>query len=225
MPQLGSVPPPNPLSYEGQVVVPFIGRTFNPQSSFNTFPVPTIWINTSNGNAYILSRKPLGVADWVFLGGPPGSIDTITTPDMVVVVPSAGNINFLNGTGMNITGSGNNITFNSIGAGFTWNSVAGTSQTLVAGNAYVPQNGSLTTFTLPTSALFGDTFIISGFGAGGWTIAQNSGQSIIVGSATTTTGASGSLASITRNDTVQLVCVSANTGFKAMLWQGSLTVT
>lgn len=113
---MGSVPPPGPLAYNGAVVVPFIMRTFNPEPTFNTFSVPTIWINTATSNAYILVSKALGVAVWVRIGGQPGEIDTITTPDMVVVVPTAGNINFLNGTGMNITGSGSNITFNVSGA-------------------------------------------------------------------------------------------------------------
>jgi len=113
---MGSVPPPGPLNYTGEVVVPFINRTFNPQTTFNTFSVPTIWINTMTSNAYILVSKALGVADWVHIGGTPGELDTITTPDSTVVVPTAGNINFLNGTGMNITGSGSDITFNITGA-------------------------------------------------------------------------------------------------------------
>jgi len=108
----GSIPPPVPLAYEGQVVVPFIIRNFPPQTTFNKFPIPTIWIDPQNKQAYIQVAKPLGVADWVPIGGTPGELETITTPDMVVVVPTANNINFLNGTGMNITGSGSDITFN-----------------------------------------------------------------------------------------------------------------
>lgn len=109
----GSIPPPNPLTYEGQVAVPFIVRPFPPQSSFNKFPVPCFWIDNNAANAYIQVAKPLGIADWVLLGGSPGALNTITTPDSTVVVPVAANINFLNGSGMTITGSGNNITFSS----------------------------------------------------------------------------------------------------------------
>lgn len=221
----GSIPPPTPLSYEGQVVVPFIQRNFPPQTTFNTFPVPCIWIDPLHKNAYIQVSKPLGVADWVLIGGVPGSLNTITTPDSTVVVPSGGNINFLNGTGMNITGSGSSITFNSVGGGMTWNLVAGTSQTLVAGNAYVTDNGSLTTFTLPATAAFGDSFIICGNGSGKWTLAQNAGQSVLVGLDTSTTGVGGSVSAINREDSLQIVCIAANTLFKALNWQGSLTVT
>lgn len=221
----GSIPPAGPLSYEGQVVVPFIQRSFPPQTTFNTFPVPTIWIDPLHMNAYILVAKPHGVADWVHIGGVPGEIDTITTPDSVVVVPTAGNINFLNGTGMNITGSGSNITFNAIGGGFVWHLVAGTSQAIAPNSAYVTSNGSLTTFTLPATASFGDSYIIAGNGSGGWTIAQNSGQSIIVGLDTSTVGVGGSVASSNKEDSIQIVCISANTTFKAWTYQGNLSVT
>lgn len=112
----GSIPPPNPLSYEGQVVVPFINRRDIPQTTFNKFPVPTIWINTLTKIPYILVNKELGVATWVPFGSGSGTLSTITTPDAVIVMPTAGNINFLNGTGMNITGSGDDITFNSSGS-------------------------------------------------------------------------------------------------------------
>ena len=109
-------------------------------------------------------------------------------------------------------------------ASFTWNSVAGTSQTLATLNGYVNQNAGLTTFTLPGTASFGDVFAIAGVGAGGWTIAQGSGQSIIVGTATSTTGLAGSVSSTLASDTIYLLCVTANTTFKAFQWAGNLTV-
>lgn len=103
--------PPGPLTYTGQIAVPSINRTFPPTTSFNDFNVPTIWTDTLNKNSYILVSKSLGVANWILIGGEPGVLDTITTPDSTVVVPMAGNIDFLNGTGMHITGSGSDITF------------------------------------------------------------------------------------------------------------------
>ncbi len=113
---MSGLAPPNPLSYAGQVAIPSINRPFPPTTSFNDFNVPTIWTDTLNMNAYVLVSKSLGIANWILIGGVPGALNTITTPDSTVVVPSAGNIDFLNGTGMNITGSGNNITFNSSGS-------------------------------------------------------------------------------------------------------------
>lgn len=220
----GSIPPPGPLSYEGQVVVPFMQRTFNPQTTFNQFPVPTIWINSATSKAFILVSKALGVAVWAPIGGSPGEIDTITTPDSVVVVPTAGNINFLNGTSMNITGSGSNITFNSTGGGLTWNDVTGITQAMAVNNGYVPDNGALVTLTLPATATFGSVIAVVGRGAGGWTIAQNAGQQIICGPNSTTIGVGGSVSSTNRRDTIFLLCTTANTEFTRINFSGNLTL-
>lgn len=108
-------------------------------------------------------------------------------------------------------------------SGFTWVSVAGTSQSMSPNNAYVNQNSSLTTFTLPATAAFGDTYIISGVGTGGWKIVENSGQQILIGNGNTTT-TTGSIASTVKTDSIQIVCVTANTLFKAVFWTGNLTV-
>ena len=109
-------------------------------------------------------------------------------------------------------------------AGFTWISVAGTSQLISVNTGYVNQNSGLTTFTLPSTASFGDVFAVSGVGSGGWTIAQGSGQSITVGALASTTGSGGSVSSTMAPDTIYLLCVTANTTFKALYWSGNLTV-
>jgi hypothetical protein len=97
----GSIPPPGPLSYEGQVVVPFIRKTFNPQSSFNQFPVPTIWINSANDSAFILVSKELGVAVWLpFSGSVLGAILTLSDTSGTTVDPDmTGNIQLEGTTG------------------------------------------------------------------------------------------------------------------------------
>lgn len=223
MAQFGSIPPPNPLSYEGQVVVPFITRTFSPQPSFNTFPVPTVWINTQASIAYMLLSKPGGVADWVQLASVPGVIDTITTPDSTVVVPTTGNINFLNGFGMNIVGSGSNITFGATGGGITWVEVTGTSQNLTGDTGYVANNSALVTFTLPATCAFGSLIKIVGLGTGGWTIVQNSGQEIIFGEVNTTSGVGGSLSSSNAHDCIDILCVAADTTFQIIDSIGNIT--
>lgn len=212
----GSIPPPNPLSYEGQVVVPFISRTFAPETTFNKFPVPTIWINTLSDTAYILVSKSLGVAVWATVGGSPGALNTITTPDSVVVTPSSGNINFLNGIGMAITGSGANITFTSTGGGLSWTDVTGTAQDLAANNGYTANNGALVTLTLPATCAYGSVISVVGKGAGGWAIAQRAGQQIFFGSASTTIGVTGALSSTNRRDVVTLLCVAADTDFEVL---------
>ena len=109
-------------------------------------------------------------------------------------------------------------------AGLTWEQVTGTTQQIDVEHSYVPFNGSLTTFTLPAAAVFGEEFQIEGYGAGGWTIAQNAGQSIIMGTDTSTIGVGGSISSTAANDTLRVVCLVANTLFKAVYWTGNPTV-
>jgi len=111
-----------------------------------------------------------------------------------------------------------------LGSVVIWISVAGTSQPMITQRGYVNQNAGLTTFTLPASANFGDIIEIAGVGAGGWTIAQNAGQSMVVGSLTSTVGVGGSVSSTAATDTIRFLCVTANTTFKALDWAGNLTV-
>lgn len=222
---LGSnISPPSELSYVGVVAVPFIMKTFSPLTTNNQFPVPTIWINTSSSNAYILVSKALGVAIWVSLGGAAGAIDTITTPDSVVVVPTAGNINFLQSGSITITGSGSDVSFNATGGGLSWVEVTTTSQSMAVNTGYVTNNGALVTVTLPATAAFGSVIQVVGKGVGGWSIAQNSGQTIHFGNQNTTTGAGGSLSSGHFRDCVSLVCTTANTDFTVFDSVGNLTV-
>jgi len=105
---------------------------------------------------------------------------------------------------------------------YTWTTIAGTSQNLVAANAYVPTASSLTTFTLPVSPTLGDHYLIAGSGSGGWKLAQNSGQSTIIGIQTTTTGASGYLASTSSTDTIEIVYIGSSI-FKVIGIYGNIT--
>jgi hypothetical protein len=83
---------------------------------------------------------------------------------------------------------------------------------------------TLITATLPTTAALGTEFKIVGKAAGLWTIAQNSGQSIVFGSSTTTVGTGGSLSSTLAADCVSVVCTTANTTFTVYNAIGNLTV-
>jgi hypothetical protein len=194
------------------------------------YPIGSFWIVAKNpttgteGFIWYLSKIVANVAYWVLVSGGSGSTIEIDTPDGAMVVPVNGIINFLNGTGMNITGSGNNITFNSTG-GFSWVDVTAATQTLSPGTGYLADRATLITFSLPVTAAFGDTYIIAGYGAGGWTLAQHAGQSIIVGPLTSTVGVTGGIASIISSDLVEIVCVVADTTFKVVNTQGNVTVT
>lgn len=219
----GSIPPPGPLAYDGQVSVPFINRTFDPVSTNNQFPVPTIWVNTSSSNAFVLVSKAQGVAVWLDMGGTFGDVETITTPDAVVVQPTNHNINFLNGTGTTITGSGSNITFNASGGGLSWSVVTSATQAMTINRGYIANRGGGVAFALPTTAAVGDQVRVTTINAGGWSITQAAGQQIQIGDSTTTLGAGGSLASTKIGDSVLLVCTVANTTFLVLSATGNIT--
>lgn len=70
---MSNIPPPGPLAYEGNVVVPFITKTFPPSSANYQFQVPSIWVDISTSIIYMLASKALNVAHWIPIGGSPGS--------------------------------------------------------------------------------------------------------------------------------------------------------
>jgi hypothetical protein len=223
----GTIPPPNPLSYEGQVAIPFVTRTYDPQTTFNTFPISCVWINTSSSQAWMLVSKPLGVANWLPIGGGATQIGTITTPDAQVVHPVASNINFLQSGGINITGNdptSPDIKFQVTGGGLPWTDVTGTTQAMAVHNGYVADNAGLVTLTLPATAAFGSVIAVAGKGSGGWKIAQNASQSIHCGTGTTTTGTGGSISSTNANDCIFILCTTADTTFTMLHSVGNLTL-
>lgn len=128
------------------------------------------------------------------------------------------------GAGISVTNAAGSITIAASGTGFTWNTVAGTTQTIAVQNGYINGNAAATTFTLPATAAVGDTFQIAGYGAGGWVIAQNANQKIYLGSSTTTVGVGGSLASTNAHDTIEIMCIVANLEFQALDVIGNITV-
>jgi hypothetical protein len=130
------------------------------------------------------------------------------------------------GTNINITNAPGSITIAAGGIpGISWTTVTGVSASMSADSGYVTNNAGLVTLTLPTVAGLGTVLYIAGLGAGGWSIAQNSGQNINVGSVSTTVGVSGSLSSTNQYDTITLVCIVANTTWSALGAPQSLGLT
>lgn len=129
------------------------------------------------------------------------------------------------GAGITITQSGNNITINSTAVSGSFVVVSGTTQAMAINTTYQPNNVGLVTLTLPATSAAGDRIAIAGFGAGGWTIAQNAGQNIQIGSTSSTVGVGGSVSSTNRYDSIALVCSVANTSWQAIVGpQGNLTI-
>lgn len=128
------------------------------------------------------------------------------------------------GTGVSITNAAGSITINASGGGLSWTDVTGTTQAMAVNNGYTANNAGLVTLTLPVTAAYGTTMAVVGKGAGGWKIAQNSGQSIHFGATNTTSGVGGSLASTAQYDVVFILCTVANNEFTVFDSIGNITV-
>lgn len=95
------------------------------------------------------------------------------------------------------------------GAILSQTSVTGIAQDVEINSSYFTTNVALTTFQLPDTAAVGNRVTIAGFGAGGWIIIPGTGQTIWDAD----TGASTvvSLASASRYDCIEIVCVQEDT--------------
>jgi len=112
-----------------------------------------------------------------------------------------------------------------VGSSTTWSEIVGTSVNMVVSNGYILNNAALITATLPVTAAIGSVIILQGKGAGLFSIAQNPGQTINFGSTPTTTGTGGSITATNRYDSIQVVCITADTTFAVLTGpQGSFTV-
>ncbi len=64
--------------------------------------------------------------------------------------------------------------------GMPWVEVTGTSRQGEPNHGYLANSGSRVTVTLPTNPVVGDVVRLSGAGAGGWKLGQNTGQCVVV---------------------------------------------
>lgn len=127
--------------------------------------------------------------------------------------------------GTNLSFSGTTLVASSSYAPLPIVVVTGTTQAAAINTSYVANNAGLVTVTLPSTAVIGSVINIGGLGAGGWALAQNAAQLIHFGSAVTTTGTGGSIASQNAFDNITIQCVVANTTWLVIASQGNMTVT
>lgn len=88
---------------------------------------------------------------------------------------------------------------------------------------YIANNAGQVSLLMPATMAVGDVIKITGKGVGGWKIVQQAGQTIYFGVATTTTGVGGYLSSTQQRDSLEMVCITANTEFNILNVQGNLT--
>lgn len=113
------------------------------------------------------------------------------------------------GTGISISTGAGSITISASASGLAWNTIAGTTQAAAVNSGYVVGNAAQTTITLPAVFAVGEVVIIKGFGAAGWILAANAGDTIQIGQ--TATSAGGSLTSAGNFDTAYVTGIVANT--------------
>lgn len=77
-------------------------------------------------------------------------------------------------------------------------------------------------YVLPITCPLGFQFKIVGKGGGGWRLTQNSGQIVYLGSSQSTPGVTGFWESSGVRDTVEIVCIEANTQFQIISSVGNL---
>lgn len=128
------------------------------------------------------------------------------------------------GANISIVNAAGSITISATGlAGFSWTVVTGTSQAMLSNNGYIANNAGLVTLTLPATSAVGDEIDVIGKGAGGWLIQCGGGQTIVLGSSTTSVA--GSLASTNAKDALYMICTVANTEWQVgSAPQGNITV-
>lgn len=136
---------------------------------------------------------------------------------VAALITVSGNLSTTTGAGtFNISTTG--------AAGFTWNNVSGTTQTIVANNGYIANNAATVAFTMPATAAQGTIISIAGQGAGGWSLTVVATQTIHFGNVDTTIS-TGTLASTNRHDCVEMLCTVANTEFVVLDSIGNITYT
>jgi hypothetical protein len=165
----------------------------------------------TNGNGVFTTLLPfqqlLPVPYAVMANSASNLLGTVPAAQLSGTLPSSALAGY-SGT-VTLTNSGNSFSgsfsgsFGGSGAGLTnlpgtvvWQNVTGTSQQARPNTGYLATNAAQVTITLPTSPNLGDIVRVSGIGAGGWKIAQNSGQSIVSAAflgLTTTPGTAGYL--------------------------------
>lgn len=193
-----------------------------PTSANYQYSPGTFWLDTTNHILYFLGNVVGSTATWDLVTGGSGSV-TGFTADSGTAAPSAGNINELGGTGLSTVASGSTVTFNVVGGGFKATVVTGATVTLAVNQRFLMNRATAISAALPTTSAVDDAIMISGEGAGLTVITQAAGQQIVSSGGSTTLGAAGTLTAQNQYDSILLLCIVANTIWKAELVQGGWT--
>lgn len=105
-----------------------------------------------------------------------------------------------------------------------WSVITTATQAAVINSGYIVNFATLSTITLPATAPVGSVLRIVGMGAGGWRLAQATGQQVHFGNVSSTSGTGGQINSTHERDCINLVCTVANTTWQVIASIGNLDV-
>ena len=193
-----------------------------PATTDTGFPLGQLWFDSVGQIEYVLVSVAGGSATWTNVVAAAGQISTLTGNSGGAISPAAGNLTIAASQGANTVGSGNTVTV----SGLLFTNAASNTVQLTNNTTNYTNNGAVkVTYTLPVTSVAGSVIQVVGMSAGGWTIAQNAGQSIILNTSTSTPGVGGHADSAAASNVVTLVCTVANTTWTATSIIGSPTVT
>jgi hypothetical protein len=172
----------------GTLAVNQLAGTLSATQLAGTYSSPVSFTNT--GNTFVGTVNVSGTFSGTAFGNGAGLTNlngSYVASGTVADARLSSNVAFLNGnqtfTGTNtFTNWNNSFTGNFFGNGLVgWVPVSNTSTQAVRDTGYLLLSSGLTTVTLPASSALqvGDIIRVAGAGTGGWTIQENSGQSII----------------------------------------------
>ena len=183
-------------------------------------------LSPSAGNWNILGASTAAGTSPVSTSGLVSTLTVNVQKSQAIASTDATKVGLANFNSANFTVDANGFVGLVANGGIVW-SVITADQSAVAGNGYICNKAGLLTLTLPASGAIGDVIEVTGINTAlGWKIAQNANQQIFYGTQNTTSGITGSLASVNIRDSVKILCVvaGANTIWNVLHSQGNITV-
>lgn len=151
-----------------------------------------------------------------------GDVANLFTADSGTAVPSSSNLNILSGVGVDTTAAGNTVTISATGTAWNWQEDTVGIINLVNRTGYFANGGAQIDYDLPATAAQGEDYKIIAKSASGFRIRAGAGQTIRMGNQITTV--SGDIDSTQIGDVVEIVCMTANTGFIVMDAVGNILI-
>jgi hypothetical protein len=217
-----------PLSYMGvnpstppQLVTETRAPTAN---DYIRFAIGTLWLIPPTNNVYILTSKANNIATWTKLTTLGGVFEFTTDVGGPVYANPSNAVAVVGGTNVVTNGATpNTIIINGSGGGVTW-STETTSMPAAIDHGYIVNGAGTVVFTLPAVCPAGSVFKFTGINnATGWQVLANAGQTIYFGAVSTSVG--GTLTSTETRNSIEIVCVVANTGFNVLNCQGNISIS